>query len=87
MVICKLKPELSPKMSEYHSKQTLRTIYPVAFQGTAPALLCKLSTLKQLSAFSGFSMNLGFVSKMDQLFGHTDISFSEKTIEGEFNRY
>ena len=87
MVICEVKPELLPKMSEYHGKQTLRTTSPGAFWGTAPVLPCKLSTLKQLSVFPSFSMNLGFDSKMDQLFGCTDISFSEGTVEGEFNRY
>ena len=32
-------------------------------------------------------MRLGFDSKMDELFGHTNIFHSEGTIEEEFERY
>lgn len=87
MVICELKPELSPKMSEYRGKHTLRPTSPVAFRGAAPATPRKLSTLKQSSAFPGFSKKLGFENKIDRLFGRGDTSFSEGTVEGEFDRY
>ena len=74
-------------MSEYRSKQTLSSTSPVAFWGAAPARPCKLSTLKQLSVFSSFSMHLGFDSKMNQLFGRTNTTLSKGTVEEEFERY
>jgi hypothetical protein len=87
MVICELKPELLAKMSEYRGKETVRTTSPVAFRGAAPASPRKFSTRKESPAFPGFSMNLGFDSKMDQLFGRADMPYSEGTVEREFDRY
>jgi len=59
----------------------------MAFRGAAPATLCKSSTLKQSSVFPSFSMHLGFDSKMDELFGHTNTSLSEGTVKKELERY
>ena len=74
-------------MSEFRSKQTSSSISLVAPRGAVPATLCKLTTLKQSLVFPSFSMHLGFDNKMDELFGHANISLSKGTIEMEFERY
>lgn len=74
-------------MSEYRSKQTSSGTTLAASRSAAPATPRKLSTLKRSSVFPGFSTHIGFDNKMDELFGHTNVSLSEGTAEGEFERY
>lgn len=74
-------------MSEYRSKQTSSGTSSVAFRGTAPATPRKSSTLKQSSVFPSFAMHTGFESKMDEIFGRTNIHLPEGTVEAEYERY
>jgi hypothetical protein len=74
-------------MSEYCSKQISSRTSPVAFHGAAPATPRKSNIRKWSSAFSSFSVDHGFDSKLDDLFGRENISLSEGTIEQEFERY
>jgi hypothetical protein len=74
-------------MSEYCSKQISSGTSPVAFHGTAPATPRKSNTHKRLPAFPSFSVDRGFDSKLNDLFGRENISLSEGTIKQEFERY
>ena len=74
-------------MSEYRSKQTSSSAFPVAFRGAAPATPHKSFAPKESPGFSRFSSHLGFESKMDKLYGHANIRSSEGSVEAEFRRY
>ena len=91
LVFSNSKPDPSPKMSKYRRKPTSLSNTPfTAFRGAAPATPRKSSTQKKSSIFPTFSTQEqqdGFDKKMDKLYGRANISYSEGTVEEEFERY